>query len=96
MDEAIRAVKAKYEAANLTWKQSKVEEEAKILFDAVNERGRLGGMSVLSPEGQRSSRRKARRSVPRAEQGPDRLQRCVDAGHVDRQAHAQGDRGRVV
>ncbi len=52
MDEAIRAVKAKYEAANLRWKQSKVEEEAKILFDAVNERGRLGGMSVLSPEGQ--------------------------------------------
>jgi hypothetical protein len=50
-DEAVRKVKKKYEDANVRWNQSDVEEEARILVDAIDKEGHLGGMSVISPEG---------------------------------------------
>ena len=50
-DEAVRVVKAKYEAAGVRWNQGKVEEEAKLIVEAVDSKGHIGGMSVLSPEG---------------------------------------------
>jgi hypothetical protein len=51
-DEAVRKVKKKYEDANVRWNQSDVEEEARILVDAIDKEGHIGGMSVISPEGE--------------------------------------------
>jgi hypothetical protein len=50
-DEAVRKVKKKYEDADVRWNQTDVEEEARLIIDAVNKGGLLGGMTVLSPEG---------------------------------------------
>jgi hypothetical protein len=51
-DEAVRMVKKKYEDADIRWNQTDVEEEAQLILDTVSQKGLLGGLSVLSPEGQ--------------------------------------------